>query len=123
MNPARLAIASLIRRTSNLIEHCVREEGRDRPSERLRIVRPIPKPRQMRDLALADLDLGEAKPVLTPSTGVACIRSLAVVAMLRCHRCDVTSVITRYAEMVSRRCKAFRQPFRLAIDLLGGCSL
>ena len=38
---------------------------------------------------------------------------------LRCHRCDVTSTMTRYAEMVSRRCKAFRQPFRLAIDLLG----
>ena len=48
-----------------------------------------PKPRQMRDLAFADLDLGEAKPVLTPSTGrlhpfFSCCRHVAM-SPLRCN--------------------------------------
>jgi hypothetical protein len=45
---------------------------------------------------------------------VARIRSLEFVAMLRCNRCNVPSVTGRYAEFVSGRFRAFRQPFRLS---------
>jgi hypothetical protein len=53
------------------IQRRVREEGRDRRCERLRVVRPraIPKPRKVLDLALTDLDLGQVKPTFAP---VAC---------------------------------------------------